>query len=279
VTVNHSPTCSLAVQGTETSSFVTLFTVKAIAVCTDPQASPLTTTITWGDGSPPSTGAGGSLTATHTYTAPLAASYTNIVSATDGLGMTGSATYSTILIPASSVPGVFSGQSADFGMDLPASSSSVQVTFECTTLTDSSGNVMQASTVGINCTTTPAVVTLGAAQAIQVGIQTTGFAVARLRAEPPSYNWSYAICLPLPGLLLLAGRRRRLAILGILLVVAIGLGGCGAGGFTVPSKTPPPTPTGADNYQLTIVDNPVNPNVNGFVQTSLIVPLTVSPTQ
>jgi hypothetical protein len=138
---------------------------------------------------------------------------------------------------------------------------------------------MQASALGINCTTKPTVVTLGAAQSIQVGIQTTGFAVGRLRAEPRSYNWSYAICLPLPGLLFLTRRRRRLAILGIMLIVTIGLSGCGAGGFTVPSKTPPLTPTESDSYQLTIVDNPVNPNVNGFVQISLIVPLTVSPTQ
>jgi hypothetical protein len=49
---------------------------------------------------------------------------------------------------------------------------------------------------------------------------------------------------------------------------------CG-GGFTAP-KVEDVTPPG--NYQVTVIDLPVGTN-SGFEQTSLIVPLTVSPFQ
>lgn len=279
VTVNHLPTCSLVVQGTQTSDFVTKFTIQAIAVCSDPQNSALTTTITWGDGSAPATGPGGSLTATHTYTPPLDSNYISVVSATDTLGLTGSASYSNILVPASSVPGVFSGQSSDFNLNLPAVSPPVQVTFECTTATESDGSVVDASSIGISCNTTPAIVTLGAAQTIQVGIHTTGFAVGSTRPASAIPGWFYACCMPWPGMLMWPGRRRKAGLFVLLLMLSSALGGCG-GGFVIPSKTPGSTSTPPTSYQLTIVDAPVNPaNATGFVQISLIVPLTVSQTQ
>ena len=279
VTVNSPPTCTLAVQGTETSDFTTLFTVQAVATCTDPQGKSLTTSIDWGDGSPPATGPGGALTATHTYTAPLQSDYTNVVTATDALGLTGTVMYSTTLIPAGQASPVFSGQSSDFTVSLtsPSPPPPVQVTFDCTTVTDSTGKVYDASTVGISCDSTPAIVTLSSAsQNVQIGIQTTGSAIGAVAPAARMSGLFYACCLPLPGWLLFRLRKRRSKAAGLPLsqmlflavagVLAFQLTGCG-GGFTIPAKNPSSSSTPAVNYQVTIVDSPVNPaNVTGLVQ-------------
>jgi hypothetical protein len=64
-----------------------------------------------------------------------------------------------------------------------------------------------------------------------------------------------------------------LVTLGVLFSFLVGCGG----GFNLPQVTSTTTPAGS--YKVTVVDNPVNTtNPTGFVQTSLIVPLTVSPT-
>ncbi|WP_158752193.1 hypothetical protein [Acidobacterium sp. S8] len=289
ITVNFVPTCTLSLQGTETSTFMTQFTVRAIANCTDPQNSPLTTSIDWKDGSAPSSGAGGSLTATHTYSLPLQSNYMITVNTTDSLGLQGAISNSTALVPASQVPGAFSGQSTSFtrNMTSPPPSPTEQVTFECTTVTDSSGNVQDASAIGISCGSTPAPVTLSSVPtSVTINIQTNGLAAANANSLDRR-AWLYAVCLPLPGLFFWCfglgkrlSRRRALIRYGAQVLVAgllLQLVGCG-GGFTLPAATPPSS-TPAGNYQITIVDNPVNSNTSGFIQISLIVPLTVSPTQ
>jgi len=289
ITVNFVPTCTLSLQGTETSTFMTEFTVRAIANCTDPQNSPLTTSIDWKDGSAPSSGPGGSLTATHTYSLPLQSSYIITVNTTDSLGLQGAISNSTILVPASQVPGAFSGQGTSFTLNLtsPPPSPTEQVTFECTTVTDSSGNVQDASAIGISCGSTPTPITLSSVPtSVTINIQTNGLAVANTNSLDRK-AWLYAVCLPLPGLFFWCfglgkrlSRRRALIRYGAQVLIAgllLQLVGCG-GGFTLPAAKPPSS-TPAGNYQITIVDNPVNSNTSGFIQISLIVPLTVSPTQ
>lgn len=296
ISVNQSPTCTLAVQGSgsTTANFAQVFTVVATATCIDPQSSTLSTSIDWGDGSAPSVGPGGSLTASHTYPAPLQSSYTNTVTSTDALGLQGMVTYSTTLIPTSQVPGVFAGQTAYFTLPLTSQTPGppIQVTFNCTTATDSNGNVVDASSIGLECISKPLTVILSATpQNITLGIETTGTAQASAKTHPGREVLLGCACLLLPGLLFWGGgknkkpnsRRRRITGWGLwilLLGFVFQLNGCATGGFTPPSITPAPSSTPAVNYQVTIVDNPVDPtNTTGFVQISLIVPITISPAQ
>jgi hypothetical protein len=280
VTVAQPPTCTLAVQGTNNP-----LTITAVAGCIDPQGTPLTTSIQWGDGSSPATGAGGSLTATHTYA--QAGTYSVAVASTDTSGLQGTTSSSTTLpTPGQGPPPITPGQTATFPATLPPGPPSVSVQFACTTVTDSQGNVQQASAIGITCTS-PVIPLQSVAQNITVTISTTGPSAAALaRPNIRHGSWSYAFWLPFPALFLVGvssvrGRRLRrgssryllLATLGVLLSLLVGCGG----GFNLPQVTSTTTPAGS--YQVTVVDNPVNTaNPTGFVQTSLIVPLTVSPT-
>jgi hypothetical protein len=163
----------------------------------------------------------------------------------------------------------------------------LEVTFSCPTVTDSSGNVEQASALGIQCGSDPPIITFtGAPQTVTIGIQTTGTALGRLfpSARPRGRlyaSWFAPPWIMLPLVILGAGAARRprpfrqarlrLAALS----VAIGLLASCGGGFSLP-KARLTTPAGS--YQLTIVDEPLGSSP-GFVQTSLIVPLTVAPFQ
>ena len=60
------------------------------------------------------------------------------------------------------------------------------------------------------------------------------------------------------------------------MVILLPVVSCG-GGFKPPKIQQLATPAGS--YQITVVDVPVGSSPSGFVQTTLIVPLTVSPTQ
>ncbi|MFZ0320555.1 MAG: FG-GAP-like repeat-containing protein [Candidatus Sulfotelmatobacter sp.] len=279
VTVPQAPSCTLAVQGATNP-----LTITAVATCNDPQGTPLTTSINWGDGSAPATGAGGSLTATHTYT--QAGTYSVAVASTDTSGLQGGVASSTTLLTAGQgPPPIFAGQTATFPATLPPGPTSLSVQFVCTTVTDSQGNVQQASALGITCTS-PVIPLQSVAQSITVTISTTGASAALARPNLWHRSWSYAFWLPFPAVFL-AGlssiriRRLRQGTSRYLLLVTLGvlfsfLVGCG-GGFNLPQVTSTTTPAGS--YKVTVVDNPVNTtNPTGFVQTSLIVPLTVSPT-
>lgn len=95
-----------------------------------------------------------------------------------------------------------------------------------------------------------------------------------------------ALWLPIPAIFLIGvsfGRVRRsrrlipryllLAALGVLIGLLMACGG----GFSLPQVTSSTTPAGS--YTVTAIDNPVNSSsTTGFIQTSLIVPLTVNPT-
>ena len=290
VTTNQPPSCTLVVVGNGSSTFTDPLTVLATATCLDPQGEQLTTTISFGDGSPDSSGLNnGVFTATHTYdnyqgeaTFPIAVIATN-----SSQLQSEPAQYSWTLVGTELAPPVFAGQSSTVTVSLASpSGQSEQVTFLCTTVTTSSGSVVPASDVGISCSSNPNEVTLTAtAQPVSIVIQTTGKATAAA-LNTTGGPWTYAFWVPLPvlGLLGISFRslrpQRRSFSMGFvvcgLLMLTLFTVSCG-GGFTAPQVS---LVTPAGNYQVTVVDVPVGSTSNsGFIQTSLIVPLTVSPFQ
>ncbi len=279
------PTCSLSIQTTS------LLTVQATASCIDPQQEPLTTTLLWGDGSS-TTANNGNLVATKTYSAVHTTTlYPVTVTSTNTSQLTGNANVPLLLSPP--MP-AFAGQSVDVSAKVPCQTISgvpAMVSFDCTNLIDSSGHTDSASALGISCSSNPSVVTLSQPpNATVITIETTGSAtVAAVTSHPE--NW-YAFLLPIPAFLLLGAKfrtkgmrrpdvRRWLAgfAAGAMLSTAISCGG----GFKPPTITQTQqtqasaTPTGS--YQVTVVDRLVGQTSSDFVQTTLIVPLTVSPTQ
>ena len=280
VTVGQPPTCTLSIQGSAPPNFLT---ISAVANCADPQSRPLTTVITWGDDSSTTT-AGGSVVTAHTYAAP--GTYPVGVTAIDNLQLQGQAADS-VDIPAATaqtLPPVFAGQSSDLTISIDGVPSGLQVTFECTTVTASNGAVYQATDLGLECSSNPSTVTFtGMEQAVAISIQTTGAATGSLAPAMRHRNILYAFLLPLPAFILLgigAGTTRprhcaasRWAALGIVMTILL-FASC-SGGFKVPTLVQGATPAGS--YQVTVVDNStVQPAPQGFVQTSLIVPLTVN---
>jgi hypothetical protein len=182
---------------------------------------------------------------------------------------------------------IFQGQSASFGASV-MSPGPVKVNFECTIVVDSSNAVRQASDLGISCYAMSQPITLNnnTPTPVTIVIQTTGSGLARLsRPKPPAAIYAFVIpafgLIVVPGgsLLLIRRRtlRRLLALLGILSVVVV-LTSCG-GGFTPPHNNQTGTPP--DTYHVSVVDvladNSGNPGA--FVQTTLIVPITVEPFQ
>jgi len=291
VTTNQPPSCTLVVAGNGSSTFTDPLTVLATATCLDPQGEQLMTTISFGDGSPDSSGPNsGVFTATHTYgsyqgeaTFPI-----SVVATNSSQLQSPPAQYSWTLVGTEMAPPVFAGQSSTVTVTLtaPPPVQSEQVTFLCTTVTTSDGLVKDASELGISCSSNPPEVTLTAtAQPVNIVIQTSGKATAAA-LNTNRGTWAYACWMPLPIIGLLGigfvssrPRRRRWSMSFTacgLLAVALLTASCG-GGFTAPQVS---LVTPAGNYQVTVVDVPVGSTSNsGFIQTSLIVPLTVSPFQ
>jgi hypothetical protein len=289
VTTNRPPTCTLSVEGSGSQAFTDPLSVVANATCSDPQGAALTATIDFGDGSPPvSVGANsnGEYVANHTY--KTVNTFGLHVTATDNLGLASPpALYSWTIVPTSKSPPVFSGQSATVTVLLASPSlQPEEVTFQCTTVTTLSGTtptITEASAVGISCSSNPSKITLTATpQPVTIVIQTTGNASGAAMPGTTQGTRVYAFWAPLPllillGIGLLQSHRRRFSVafaLSALSVLAVLTVSCG-GGFTAP-KVIQVTPAG--NYQVTVIDVPVGSS-SGFVQTSLIVPLTVSPYQ
>jgi hypothetical protein len=288
VTVNFPPACTLAMQGTEASTFITLYNVRAAANCPDPQNSPTTVTVTWDDANAVSSGSGPVFAPTHTYSNPsqacdggpsLPCLYGIHVTATDQLGLSVDLRFPTEVITTSLVPPIFSGQTSTFSVYLvsPSQYPPEKVKFVCTTATEQDGTVVPASTIGISCDSMPSVVTLSdVATPVTLQVSSTGLAVTQIHQRA---NGLF-IAVGLPGCLALlyVFRRRRICVCVLSLSLSLFLGNCG-GGFKLPPTTSSNSATPAGNYQLTIVDEPVDPNENGFVQISLIVPIEVSQTQ
>jgi len=279
ITVNQGPMCKLTVQG-----FANPLEFDVTANCSDAVATITSTTIDWGDGTPTTSGTSGS----HTYAS--AGEFTIAVTAIDSLGLVGSASESMTAIQQPS-QSVFAGQSASSQVTVipPAQSVGVTVTFDCATVTGPSLSApVTPESMGISCSSPP--VKLGAnANTVSVTITTTGSAAALLSSPLKRLLPLYAVWLPLPGFLFLGlgvssrGPNRRklsryltLAVLSVLVVLCVSCGG----GFTAPqTSTAQKQTTPAGTYFVTVVDTPVQGTPTGFVQTSLIVPLTVSATQ
>jgi hypothetical protein len=291
------PTCTPSLQGAgsanpPTNNFATLFVVTANPNCIDPQGEALTTSVDWGDGTPKTPQNGGVFVATHTYR-KLAPSYNVTVTSTDTSGLPGTAQNSLTLVPSSRAPApVFQGQSTTVTVTLTpgeASPIGLQVQFECTTATDSGGTPHQASAVGIACNSIPATFTFNgnaSGQSVTIEIHTSGGASGSLVPGMRGRTWFYALWLPLQAFIFLSvslgvvrlgrGLVSKYLVLGILAALSV-FTSCG-GGFTAPKIT---QATPAGNYQVTVIDQPVlgQTSSSGFVQTSLIVPLSVSPFQ
>ena len=276
VTVNQPPTCSLATQGSAPSN---PFTITAIVNCIDPQLSPLTTTIGWGDNSSTTTD-GGSVTVTHTYAQD--GIYQIIVTSTDSFQLQGQVPALVNLLAIANPLPIFPGQTSVVPVVILGAPPNLKVTFECTTVTDSNGTVRQAVDFGITCSSNPAPVTLtGARQPVDILLHTTGAAIGSIAPGMRPRKLLYALLLPLPSLVVwVLGigtlRNRRVSVRGVGLSTALAIGilltSCG-GGFTAPG-TQGATPPG--NYRVTVIDRPVEgQSLTGFVQTSLIVPLSV----
>ncbi len=188
---------------------------------------------------------------------------------------------------------VFAGQAANVSVNVPGQSSGtpISVSFQCTSVIDSNGTVSLPSALGISCVSTHSVITLNQSpQSVTIAIQTTGAATTTAQNAKHD-DWTYALLLPFSALLWLGAARRItrvrrtgftylfVFICGVIPLLSTSCGG----GFTSPPKvTQLSIPPG--NYQITIVDVPscsggTCQNFTGFIQTTLIVPLTVSPTQ
>ncbi|MGA8152313.1 MAG: FG-GAP-like repeat-containing protein [Terriglobales bacterium] len=279
-----APTCAKLVIGPGSGALQITFT----ATCS---ASTVATSINWGDDSALTTGSSATVSSTHTYAA--GGTYLLTLTATDSLGQTGASAFAqlTLVSPQASPP-VFAGQSSDTPLMLtapPNSTNNPVVKFECVAATVSGGTAQLTVDLGISCASDPPTLTLtDVPQAVTIGIQTTGNTAA-LRS-PASRHAApfYALCMPLPGLIFLglctsgcAGRKRLLRYLAMGLLTCLLVFGvsCG-GGFTPPPGSPLGSgkhATPAGKYFVSVVNVPAQGAApTGFVQTSLIVPLTVT---
>jgi len=285
--------CTLLVQGAAPPDFLT---ITAVVNCIDPGGLPVTITIDWGDGSSPIRSLGGSVTITHSYAADApCASIGNAqipictitVTATSDDVNTGGVSVTVDLTAPPNPPPVFAGQSSVVHVLINEEPAGLQVTFACTTVTDSSGGVHQAVDLGITCSSNPPAITFaGGVQPVSIVIHTSGPAIGSLIPALHG-NVFYALLLPLPAWIVLGVRIRtarshsgaalQYVRTGMVIALILMFSSCG-GGFRQPQVVGQATPPG--NYQVTVIDQPTpGQSLTGFVQTSLIVPLTVNQVQ
>ena len=288
VAIVGAPTCSSLTIGPGTTGLQITFT----ATCS---ATTVGTSINWGDNSAVTTGTTAAVSTTHTYAA--IGTYSLTLTATSSSGQSGGPAFAQVtLVSASTPPPVFSGQSSDTPLMLtapPNSTNNPVVKFECTTVTVVGGATESASDLGLECTSDPPTMTLtDTPQSVTISVQTSGTAT-ELRAPVLKHMAPlYASWFAFPGLMFtglwagVASRRKnsllRYLALGLLASLLIFAVSCG-GGFTPPassttgggSGSKQATPPG--KYFVTVVDVPAQGSApTGFVQTSLIVPLTVT---
>jgi hypothetical protein len=280
--------CTLLLQGSNPADPLT---ITAVVNCV---AGTTTITIFWGDGTSTITSGGASITATHTYV-PADCSIPR--QTTPGICQIGVSTstdccvvsgYVDLTAPANPPP-VFAGQSSvvQVSIGTETASANLQVTFECTTVTDASGGVHQALDLGITCNSNPPTITLTAgSQTVSIAIHTSGTALGSLAPAMRHKNVLYALLLPLSAFFLLGVRvgtlrlsrsaTSKYVVTGMVILLIVFFSSC-SGGFT---SNPPVQSTPPGSYLVTVIDllAPGQPP-SAFVQTSLIVPLTVNQVQ
>jgi len=243
--------------------------------------APLTINAQWyqgesGDTSKPIAGANGS-----SFTTPALTSTTSYWVQVSDEG--GSVNSNTAIVTVIEPPLTISpGQSTQVAVLVTSPTGSpVQVGFACTIVTDPNGqNPRLALDLGITCHSNPLTITLSKVpQSVTIVVNTTGPASALLVPGRGNRTWFCALWMPLLAITLGGGLAAPRSARGgafrsvapaALVVLLLLFASCG-GGFTVPSVAATP----AGSYQLTIVDYPAQGPSSGFVQTSLIVPLTV----
>jgi hypothetical protein len=287
--------CTITVQGSlPPESFTAQQTVTATATCAGGFAN-----IAWGDGTQSSSGPS-PVVANHTFTIavppppPQPPPPPYFVQVTN-LEETPAAAYLAFPpAPAATFAGDNPQITAPVGVIAPNEPASpmapaISIHFECDTVVDSDGtvyNAAQASSVlHLDCHATPnANVTYAPnqqQQPVTVEVATSGLASTFSSVRFPTKE-IYAAWTMAPILLLLSVtvRRRRAKMqpmLGIcaILCLSFSVTSCG-GGFSSTSLMQP-TPSG--QYQVNVISVPNGSTPTGFVQTTLIVPLTVSQTQ
>jgi hypothetical protein len=277
VTVLHPPAlaqCTLSnVQGILPKAAFTPHTITVTADC----GAGASAGIDWGDG----TFSNGTspLVVSHTFSSIVQPPYDVIVNQ-----QSSSSLYVTFPSP-SSPSATFAGAkplvTAPVAV-LPLINPPITIHFECGSAIDSNGNFYpdaSAAPLYITCNSIPANVSFAPNQAqnVTVEVGTSGLASTFGSVRFPTKK-TYAAWAMTPIVFFLGVRiRRRLARLGSLLGVcailclSLSITSCG-GGFSSPSGA---QATQAGQYQVNVIS--VVPD--GFVQTTLIVPLTVSPTQ
>jgi hypothetical protein len=277
---------------------------EATATCTDSHGEQLSTTMDWGDGSPPITVQSGHFDETHPFTgAGNLGNYTYhlTVTATDTSGQQGQgqATLNLRLLNLPPpLPTIFAGQTLQQnGVPIYGATNPILVFFTCTGLTVKDRNtnrVIDASTIGITCESSPQQITLEQdPQLVTLLIHTTGGATGTVIVGTQHQALLYTLWLtPWPVALLNAGccgrrsrrgrksRLVRMAALGGIVSLLLLLTSCGSGGFTPPPGPPAPSPTPAGCYDVTVRDEVVPGSATtGFVQNSPVIPLCVQPFQ
>jgi len=280
ITVNPAPPPTITTQPASQTINPGQTATLTFAAITPP---PLSYNAQWyqgqsGDTSTPVAGAVG-----NSFTTPALASTTSYwVQATD---IAGSANSNTATITVIQPPQTVSpGQSVDVGVLVNSPTGSpVEVGFACTIVTSQADqNPRLASDLGITCHSNPPTITLSKApQSVTIMISTTGSASGALAPRTRNPTWFYALWLPLLAMAFFGegfstlcsrcGDVSQYVALAALVVLLLLLTSCG-GGFTAPNVAATP----AGSYKLTIVDYPIQGQTSGFVQTLLIVPLTVT---
>jgi hypothetical protein len=282
--------CHLKVQGAfPFTTFATQRTVTATADC-----GAGTVGINWGDLNDQNTSSGTSpLVINHTFSNVGPQLHFVSVSGSDG-SATEYLSFQTEPDPSATFAGAQSSQVTAPVAVLPLpppptpppSIAPITIHFECGSAIDSNGKIYpdaSAAPLYITCNSIPANVSFAfnQSQNATVEVGTSGLASTFGSVRFPTKE-TYAAWAMTPIVLFLGVRiRRRRARLGSLLGVcailclSLSMTSCG-GGFSSPSGT---QATQAGQYQVNVISVPNGSTPTGFVQTTLIVPLTVSQTQ
>ena len=278
----QAPTCTL---GTVVSG-AALNTIRVTPSCTEPQALPISAIIDWGTGLTTAINLPAGTEVSPSY--PVSSTqqtYTVTMTATDAAGLVGVSTQQ-ITVQASLPASASGSQQVNTTLPVTPGSAAVarQVTFVCSAISGTINGAVVVnvlpSAYGITCSSPIVTVPAGATNVpvnltITTNSSPTVAAVHEVRGPA-----LVSMLFPLPGLLplLLCQRRKTrmrhtkqyIASIG-LLSVCLGLNSC-SNGF----ESPPPVLTPKGVYNVTIVEEDLTvPQPAGFVQTSLIVPLSV----